>query len=144
MKAVKATNEKQRNDAFYVRKKVFVEEQNVPIEIELDEYEDFAEHVVLYDDHQPVGAGRFRVISDTGKLERICVLPQYRGKGAGNIILETLEKLAAEKGLKKIKLNAQTQAENFYKKHGYQTVSDIFMDAGIPHVTMEKTLHPHS
>lgn len=144
MKAVKATNEKQRNDAFYVRKKVFVEEQNVPIEIELDEYEDFAEHVVLYDDHQPVGAGRFRVISDTGKLERICVLPQYRGKGAGNIILETLEKLAAEKGLKKIKLNAQVQVENFYKKHGYQTVSDIFMDAGIPHVTMEKTLHPHS
>ncbi|MEK5269398.1 GNAT family N-acetyltransferase [Aeribacillus sp. FSL K6-8394] len=144
MKAVKAINEKQRNDAFYVRKKVFVEEQNVPIEIELDEYEEFAEHVVLYDDHQPVGAGRFRVIGNIGKLERICVLPQYRGKGAGNIILETLEKLAAEKGLKKIKLNAQVQVENFYKKHGYQTVSDIFMDAGIPHVTMEKTLHPHS
>lgn len=47
MKAVKAINEKQRNDALYVRKKVFVEEQNVPIEIETDEYEAFAEHVVL-------------------------------------------------------------------------------------------------
>jgi predicted GNAT family N-acyltransferase len=140
IKAVIAKNKPQLDDALTVRHQVFVEEQKVPIELEIDEYEDKSTHVVLYDDEKPIGAGRFRVIDDVGKLERICVLPEYRGKGAGTMIIEKLESIAKEKGLKTVKLNAQTHAKAFYQRLGYETVSAVFPDAGIPHVTMVKTL----
>ena len=131
--------EKQLEDAFNVRKIVFVNEQNVPLEEEIDEYENTATHFVLYDDEDAVGAGRFRVVDGYGKVERICVLPTHRtSKGSGRLIMNAIEDYAVEKGFKKLKLNAQTHAEGFYSKIGYETVSGIFMDAGIPHVTMVK------
>ncbi|MCH1626267.1 GNAT family N-acetyltransferase [Ferdinandcohnia quinoae] len=133
------TIEKERQDAFHVRKIVFVDEQNVPLEEEIDQFEDDATHFVLYDEEKPVGAGRFRVIDDIGKVERICVLSTHRSKGAGKIIMNKIEEFAKEKGISTLKLHAQTHAENFYKKLGYETASpDVFLDAGIPHVTMEK------
>ncbi|WP_458414268.1 GNAT family N-acetyltransferase [Schinkia sp. CFF1] len=126
-------------DAFSVRKKVFVEEQKVPMDLEIDEFENSAVHFVLYDGKEPVGAGRVRELGDTLKVERICVLDTYRSKGCGKLIMEKAEEIAKEKDSKKLKLNAQTHAEGFYKKLGYETISGIFMDAGIPHVTMVKT-----
>lgn len=128
-------------DALHVRRTVFIEEQHVPEEEEIDEFEQDATHFVLYDGEKPVGAGRFRTIDDgVGKIERICILPQYRGRGAGKQLMETIEMFAKEQGIRKVKLNAQTHAEPFYQKLGYDTVSDVFMDAGIPHVTMVKSL----
>ncbi|MED4903199.1 GNAT family N-acetyltransferase [Parageobacillus thermoglucosidasius] len=128
-------------DALFVRQTVFIEEQHVPKEEEIDEFEQDAVHFVLYDGEKPVGAGRFRTIDDgLGKIERICILPQYRGRGAGKQLMEMIEKFAKEQGIRKVKLNAQTHAEPFYQKLGYHTVSDVFMDAGIPHVTMVKPL----
>ncbi|WP_077617358.1 GNAT family N-acetyltransferase [Bacillus sinesaloumensis] len=132
------TNNKEKDDAFTIRKVVFVDEQNVPLEEEIDQFEDESTHIVLYDNNEPVGAGRFRVLDGYGKVERICVLASHRKKGAGNVIMHKMEDIAKERGISKLKLNAQTQAENFYKKLGYETVSGIFMDAGIPHVTMIK------
>lgn len=126
-------------DAFTVRKIVFVDEQNVPEEEEIDQYEDEATHVVLYDDQEkPAGAGRVRVLDGIGKIERICVLSTTRGTGAGRKIVSKLENIASEQGVTKFKLNAQTHAIPFYEKLGYEVVSDEFMDAGIPHVTMIK------
>ncbi|MCC3355679.1 GNAT family N-acetyltransferase [Bacillus sp. REN16] len=133
-------NNKELDDAFTIRKVVFVDEQNVPLEEEIDQFEEEATHVVLYDDNEPVGAGRFRVLDEYGKVERICVLASHRKKGAGNLIMHKMEDIAKEQGISKLKLNAQTHAENFYKKIGYETVSGLFMDAGIPHVTMIKKL----
>jgi predicted GNAT family N-acyltransferase len=128
------------NDALLVRRTVFIEEQHVPEEEEMDEFDQEATHFVLYDKGKPVGAGRFRIVDQgLGKIERICVLPQYRGRGAGKLIMEKIEQFAKEQGISKVKLNAQTHAEPFYQKLGYETVSDVFMDAGIPHVTMVKT-----
>ncbi|WP_027408879.1 GNAT family N-acetyltransferase [Anoxybacteroides tepidamans] len=128
-------------DALSIREKVFVIEQNVPVEEEIDSFEEEATHFVLYDGNKPVGAGRFRLLEEgIGKIERICVLPDYRSKGAGRLIMEGIERFASECGVKKTKLNAQTHAEAFYSKLGYETVSDVFMDAGIPHVTMVKKL----
>lgn len=132
--------EKELEDAYKVRKTVFVEEQKVPIEEEIDQYDDSATHFLLYDNDIPVGAGRFRTLDDYGKVERICVLDSHRKKGAGNQIMQGIEDFAKEKRVSKLKLNAQTHAENFYKKLGYETVSGIFMDAGIPHVTMTKKI----
>ncbi|OMP67074.1 GNAT family N-acetyltransferase [Domibacillus epiphyticus] len=142
MKAVLATDEKQLEDAFTVRTAVFIEEQNVPPELELDELEDEAVHFVLYDDsNNPCGAGRFRTVGEYGKVERICVLKEVRGKGAGNIIMEAIEQHAAAiRGLTALKLNAQVQAIPFYEKRGYTVISEEFLDAGIVHKTMTKPL----
>ncbi|THE09250.1 GNAT family N-acetyltransferase [Bacillus timonensis] len=140
MEARIVTNNKEQDDAYTIRKVVFVDEQNVPLEEEIDQFEDEATHIVLYDDNEPVGAGRFRELDGYGKVERICVLASHRKKGAGNLIMEKIEDIAKERGISKLKLNAQTHAENFYKKLGYETVSGIFLDAGIPHVTMIKAL----
>ncbi|WP_449539537.1 GNAT family N-acetyltransferase [Ferdinandcohnia sp. Marseille-Q9671] len=140
MEAKIVTNNKELDDAYTVRKIVFVDEQKVPLEEEIDQFENEATHVVLYDEEEPVGAGRFRELDGYGKVERICVLASHRKKGAGNLIMHKMEEIAKGQGLTKLKLNAQTQAENFYKKLGYETVSGIFMDAGIPHVTMIKQL----
>ncbi|WP_374722788.1 GNAT family N-acetyltransferase [Peribacillus tepidiphilus] len=134
------SNEKELQDAFSVRKTVFVDEQKVPVEEEIDSFEDEAVHFVLYDNEQPVGAGRFRLVDGMGKVERICVLSSHRKKGAGKIIMDAIEEYAAKQDLKKLKLNAQTHAIPFYERLGYEVVSEEFLDAGIPHKTMMKTI----
>ena len=140
MKVVFGSTETIWNDALSVRRTVFIEEQHVPEEEEVDQFENEATHFVLYDNEQPIGAGRFRTIDGVGKIERICVLSTYRNRGIGRIIMEAIEQYAKENGVLKAKLNAQTHAQPFYEKLGYETVSDVFMDAGIPHVTMVKNL----
>src|SRR5213080_206048 len=133
-------NEKELNDAYSVRKIVFVEEQNVPLEEEIDQFEDQATHFVLYNEGSPIGAGRFRIVDGYGKVERICVLKDSRKSGAGKVIMNSIEKFAEEKGLKKLKLHAQTHAIPFYSQLGYEVVSEEFLDAGIPHKTMIKKI----
>lgn len=140
MKVIIATTDIERDDAYFVRRKVFVEEQNVPENLEIDEHENEATHFVMYYDAKPIGAGRIRIIDGFGKIERVCVLSSERNKKAGKLLMEAIEDFARQSEIVKTKLNAQTHAEAFYKKLGYETVSDIFMDADIPHVTMIKTL----
>ncbi|AOC90619.1 GNAT family N-acetyltransferase [Bacillus amyloliquefaciens] len=139
MEAIIAKTEKQLNDAFFVRKEVFVKEQHVPEEEEIDQFEDTSEHIVVYDGGQPVGAGRWRLKDGHGKLERICVMKSHRSLGVGAIIMQALEKAAAAKGADSFILHAQTQAVPFYEKQGYQVTSgEEFLDAGIPHLEMVK------
>lgn len=135
------TNEQELADAFEVRKIVFIHEQNVPEEEEMDAFESDSVHFVLYDDiGKPAGAGRFRVLDGIGKVERICVIKENRKTGAGAAIMNKIEEYAKSQGIPILKLNAQTHAIPFYSKLGYQTVSEEFMDAGIPHKTMKKSL----
>ncbi|UOE93124.1 GNAT family N-acetyltransferase [Alkalihalobacillus sp. LMS39] len=140
MNVVVVKDEEQLQDAYHIRTVVFVEEQKVPIEEEIDQYEQEATHFVMYDQNQPVGAGRLRHVDGMAKIERICILPNYRKTGAGKVLMEKIEEVAKELHVTEAKLNAQIQAEGFYKKLGYLTVSGQFLDAGIPHVTMKKTL----
>jgi len=135
------TTNDQLEDAYFVRKTVFVDEQHVPEEEEIDQFEAEASHVVLYDDKKPAGAGRVRLVDGYGKLERICVMKFARKMGAGKVIVNKLEDIASAKGAEKFKLYAQTHAIPFYEKLGYSVVSEEFMDAGIPHVTMTKNVH---
>ncbi|MGM9927307.1 MAG: GNAT family N-acetyltransferase [Bacillus sp. (in: firmicutes)] len=140
MKVEIITNE-QLEDAFFVRKVVFVEEQKVDVAEEIDQYEDSSTHFVLYDDgRNPVGAGRFREHEGYGKIERICVLAKMRKSGAGKQLMSAIEEYALKEGYQLLKLNAQTQAIPFYEKLGYTVVSEEFMDAGIPHRTMTKPI----
>jgi len=133
-------NDKEQEEAFQIRKTVFVKEQHVPVEEEIDKFEKDCTHFLLYDRGKPAGAGRFRIMDGYGKVERICILPEVRGKGAGRRLMLAIEDFAGKQGVSKLKLNAQTHAIPFYEKLGYRVTSDEFLDAGIPHKAMEKTL----
>ncbi|HLQ72627.1 MAG TPA: GNAT family N-acetyltransferase [Bacillota bacterium] len=135
-----ATEKQQIEDAYNIRKVVFVDEQRVPLEEEIDEYEDEAIHYVGYVGDEPVAASRLRFIGHYGKLERICILKEHRGKSYGSLIIQAMEKEVKKRALKEAILNAQVKAISFYEKQGYEVVSGEFLDAGIPHVTMAKLL----
>ncbi len=135
-----AETNKQREQAYHVRMVVFVEEQNVPPAEELDAFDEQAIHFVGYQKTVPIAASRLRFADDYGKLERICILKPQRGKSYGTALIKNMEDMIVKKGYSKAKLNAQTHAEAFYERLGYQTVSGEFLDAGIPHVTMVKEL----
>ncbi|MBP1947212.1 GNAT family N-acetyltransferase [Virgibacillus litoralis] len=130
----------QRQQAYNVRTAVFVDEQNVPPEEELDAFDEQAIHLIGYDNDKPIAASRVRFVDSYGKLERICVLKDERGKSNGAQMIESMEAIIKNEGYDKAKLNAQTHAIDFYQRLGYKTISGEFMDAGIPHVAMVKEL----
>ena len=143
MNSKRITVESDLEKAFHIRKEVFVEEQGVPLEDEFDEFDTLdgqCEHILVYYNEKAVGTGRLRVVDDLGKLERICILEPYRKFGLGKIIIQTLEEIAKDKEIDRVKLHGQTQAEGFYKKLGYQTSSSEFIEDGIPHFLMTKKL----
>jgi predicted GNAT family N-acyltransferase len=129
-------------DALSVRKAVFVDEQGVDPDIEVDEHDETAIHLAAYDDSgDPVGSGRFRSLDEvTGKVERIAVLAEYRGEGLGRAIMTRLEAIARERGLERLVLHSQTRAAPFYERVGYERVGEEFEEAGIPHVEMRKEI----
>ncbi|MFM9278354.1 GNAT family N-acetyltransferase [Paenibacillus jiagnxiensis] len=142
---VTVTTEEQLEQALAIRTKVFVEEQNVPVEEEIDQHDRLtgtAHHFLIQDEGEMVATGRVTIYDDeTAKMQRIAVLQDYRSKGYGRVLLLAMEERARELGLHYSLLDAQCQAEVFYKKLGYETISDDpFDDAGIPHVRMRKKL----
>lgn len=140
MKVIKVTTENELQQAFDIRREVFVKEQHVPLEIELDEYDQTAVHFIGLEGDQVVAAGRFRIINDHGKLERICVHKDYRHQSLGKQMIAEMEKELTNQHIHHAELHAQTHALGFYRKLGYKVVSEEFMDAGIPHVSMVKEL----
>ena len=121
-----------------IRRKVFIEEQNVPEELEWDEFDETAHHILAVDNNNiPIGTGR---IKPDGQIGRMAVLKDWRNKGVGNMILKALLNQAIESNYKKLYLHAQITAIPFYEQSGFIINSDEFMDAGIPHRTMSKDL----
>jgi len=132
---------KEHEDAFAVRKQVFVEEQGVPLHLECDAEDASATHFIMYENNDPVGAARLRSIENNiAKIERVCILLDQRGKKLGALIMNEMEKHAISMNMKKLKLHAQSYAIPFYEKLGYTVTSPEFMDAGIPHRAMEKEI----
>ncbi|MDM5197217.1 GNAT family N-acetyltransferase [Fictibacillus enclensis] len=143
MNAKRITTNQELEQAFSIRKTVFVEEQGVPLTDEFDEFDQLdgrCEHILAYYEDRLAGTGRIRWVEGVGKLERICILESFRKFGLGKVIIKALEDIAAEQGSSRVKLHGQTQAEGFYHKLGYQTSSDVFMEDGIPHLLMTKEL----
>jgi predicted GNAT family N-acyltransferase len=117
----------------YVRRQVFIEEQGVPEDKELDGRDAECAHVLALDGAgQPVGAGR---LERSGKLGRMAVLPGARGAGVGAAMLNVLKARAAEWGVP-IVLHAQQGAIAFYARHGFVTRGEPFEEAGIVHREM--------
>lgn len=136
-----AVTEEDKDLAFAIRKKVFVEEQGIPLHLELDEYDKTATHFVILDDNTPIAAARIRETEvNVGKVERVCVLPEHRGKHLGVRVMNAIEEHARKMGWKKLKLHAQNYAIPFYEKLDFKISSPEFTDAGIPHRAMEKEL----
>lgn len=142
---VNVTTDEQLQMGLSIRKTVFVEEQKVPAEEEIDEYDVIganAHHFLLLDNGLPAATGRLIYYkAGTAKMQRIAVHQQYRSKGYGRILLLAMEERARELGLEASILDGQCHAEAFYTKLGYEVISkEPFYDAGILHVRMQKAL----
>jgi predicted GNAT family N-acyltransferase len=122
---------------FGIRKTVFVVEQSVPEDIELDELDPDAQHVLAFIDGAPVGTGR---ITSQGRIGRMAVLSEYRGHGVGREILMALVKIGRNNGIDRLCLSAQCHAIPFYERMGFVAQGDIYEEAGIPHRWMEQPL----
>lgn len=120
-----------------VRRKVFVVEQQVPEEEEWDEDDLVAVHVLATRNREPVGTGR---LTPAGKIGRMAVLSEVRSRGVGRRILDLLVREASHRGMIQLQLNAQVQAIPFYEKAGFTAEGSVFLEAGIPHRRMHRTL----
>lgn len=128
-------------DAFSIRKDVFIVEQNVPEDIEIDEFDSIALHLTLYDTGKPIASGRIFQKVDSCVIGRICVLKDYRGLSVGNQLMQHLLEKASELGAKRLELDSQVYAIAFYKKFGFREHGSIFLDAGIEHIKMIKEIN---
>jgi len=123
-----------------IRRRVFIEEQSVPEALEWDGLDETALHLLARDaSGQAIGCAR---LLPEGKLGRMAVLPEQRGRGVGRHILQSALELACSQGLDEIILSAQVQAIPFYQQAGFEVCSGVYDDAGIPHRDMRLKLNP--
>jgi predicted GNAT family N-acyltransferase len=138
---------------FAVRKEVFVGEQGVPEDLEYDEYDAVAVHVLaVREDGVPLGTGRLlygQVAAakaggdlSVGSLGRLAVTREARGLGVGVALVRAIEDAARARGLAAVDLHAQTQALGFYERLGYEAYGPEYPEAGIPHRAMRRALQP--
>ena len=125
--------------ALLVRIEVFVKEQSVPEDLELDEYDPIATHAVLFEDNLVIGTGRVfqkDVTTRVFYIGRLCVLKKYRGAGYGEYLFKTLIEYAKQQGAIECQIHAQIVSQLFYKKFGFVADAEVFMEAGIEHMLM--------
>jgi predicted GNAT family N-acyltransferase len=125
-------------EARRIRELVFVREQGVPLALEMDDQDAHCDHALaLAEDGQAVGTGR---LLPDGHIGRIAVLKEWREKGVGALLLRTLVERARQRGHAWARLNAQTYAAGFYRGYGFKVSGPEFVEAGIPHVPMQRDL----
>ncbi len=121
-----------------VREAVFIREQKVPKELEWDEHDISARHLLALDGSgRAIGAAR---LLPEGRIGRMCVLAEHRGRGVGAALLRAALEWAMECGMERIVLDAQTHAVDFYGRFGFEADGPVFMDAGIAHRHMSLKL----
>jgi predicted GNAT family N-acyltransferase len=122
-----------------IRFAVFVDEQNVPPEIEMDDRDPHCIHLLAFVGEKAVGTARID-IEHGGKIGRLAVLKSWRKRGIGRSLMERCHEIAGQHGLTEVWCNAQVVAVPFYASLGYHGVGDRFEEAGIEHQRMTKTL----
>jgi len=123
-----------------IRFAVFVDEQQVPAEMEIDDSDPRCVHLLALDDDAPAGTGRID-IAESGKVGRVAVVASRRGQGVGTALMSLAHCVARENALASVWCNAQVSAVPFYEHLGYRITSpEPFDEAGIPHVRMECSL----
>ena len=127
-------------EAYSIRKRVFIEEQGVPEDMELDEYDLVAQHALAYLDSECIGTARLVTlpgnIGKVGRIGRMAVLPMHRRQGIGGRLLSALLELSKSQGISQLELHAQQSAMPFYEQFGFIAQGDIYDEAGIPHRDM--------
>jgi predicted GNAT family N-acyltransferase len=130
----------EREALLALRHEVFVDEQGVPRELEIDEHDERAIHIVAFEDGQLVGTCRLLQAGTQAKFGRLVVARPARGRGIGAALLAEAERQARALGCDQMVLAAQTSAMGLYERAGYAARGEVYLDAGIEHVTMEKVL----
>jgi predicted GNAT family N-acyltransferase len=149
------TTAQELREALSVRRAVFIEEQGIPVELEIDEHDadpaqlhpgvQSAVHVLGRRGGQPVATGRLLVDYGPGEfahIGRIAVLPSYRGLGDGRAVMAALHEEARRRAFPGVTLAAQLPVLEFYRRLGYRARGDVFLDAGIEHRWMDLALPP--
>ena len=126
-----------RAHAAPIRFAVFVEEQGVPHEIELDDMDERCEHAVAFEGSTAVATGR---LLPDGHIGRMAGLKAWRGRGIGAKILARLLERARSRGDREVALSAQVHAMAFYRSHGFEEEGTDYLEAGIPHRHMRRRL----
>lgn len=127
-----------RTEASRIRLAVFVQEQSVPPEIEMDDNDAVCVHALAFQGDRAIGTGR---LLPDGHIGRMAVLRQSRALGVGSAILERLVAEARQRGMQEVVLSAQTHAIGFYRRHGFTETGPVFEEAGIPHQEMRRALN---
>ncbi len=125
---------------FALRNEVFVVEQHVPIELEIDEFDESAVHFFAIIGDEIIGTLRILIEDDCAKIGRVAVKKSHRKLGIGRKMMEEVMRYAEENNTQKIVLGAQLTVVPFYEKLGFIHEGEIFDDAGIDHIMMIKTL----
>ena len=136
---VRPVNWKAQSEQLHaIRRVVFIEEQSVPEDLEWDDSDASCYHVLaIAADGSAIGTGRLAL---DGRIGRMAVLKEWRGRGVGSAILKYLLVLAQKEGHLTVRLHAQTHAVPFYAKHGFAASGPEFVEAGIPHHAMSMEL----
>jgi predicted GNAT family N-acyltransferase len=129
-------------EAAALRTRVFVGEQGVPAELEIDGRDGSAAHVILTRDGLVIGTARMFDEGDVAIVGRVAVAPELRGQGLGVVVMSVAERWAGDRGLPAVELHAQQPVIGFYERLGYSGVGDAYLEAGIAHLTMRKELMP--
>jgi predicted GNAT family N-acyltransferase len=129
--------ESARAQASAIRLAVFVEEQGVPREIEMDEIDAQCVHALAFEHGKAVGTGR---LLPDGHIGRMAILKPWRGRGIGSAILHRLIEAARRRGDREVMLSAQVHAVDFYRAHGFAPEGEVYEEAGIAHQAMIRAL----
>ncbi|WP_151790308.1 GNAT family N-acetyltransferase [Acinetobacter junii] len=126
--------DKLEQDAKFIRKQVFIIEQNIPEEEEWDDQDMISDHFVVYDQDQPIATARLLQNNSVG---RVAVLKAYRGHGIGSMIMLEIIQQAHQQDRKFLQLSSQVHAISFYEKLGFSIQGDAYDECGIPHIKMQ-------
>lgn len=128
------------DDARKIREEVFIKEQK--FKNEFGDIDANAKHMVVYDEGEPIACCRFFKGESDGEyiIGRLAVLLEYRGMHSGSFMLDKAEEHIKKLGARKLSLSAQLRVEEFYKKHGYHRLGEIYFDEYCEHIHMEKDL----
>ncbi len=123
-----------------IRREIFIIEQQVPEELEWDEFDQDALHAIVKKEQDIIGTARLIIDGQDARIGRMAIKKDFRGQGIGQEMLEALVTKSLELHVTLIKLHAQVHAVSFYAKLGFEARGEIFSEAGIDHVNMQKVL----
>ncbi len=129
-------NKKEFKETINIRNIVFIQEQNVPKDIEIDGLDFEADHFLVFLKNKPIGCARIRKINNFAKLERIAILKKYRGRGFGKVLTNFLINYCKKKGFNEIRIHSQIYVSGFYEKLGFKIIGKKFLEANIEHIEM--------